>query len=66
MYNQTFTNLRVNFLEHLLEQKSQLQYLNLECLFKYIISMYDMTIIRKCARYCFEILETYHKIKVDN
>ena len=56
--NQTFTNLRVTFLEQF-EQSSQLQYLNLECLFKYIITMSDMTIIRKCARYCFEILETY-------
>ena len=64
--NQTFTNLRVNFLEHLFEQNSQLQYLNLECLFKYIITMSDMTIIRKCARYGFEILETYHKMEVNN
>ena len=64
--NQTFTNLRVNFLEHLFEQNSQLQYLNLECLFKYIITMSEMTIVRKCARYCFEILETYHEIEVNN
>ena len=61
-----FTNLRVNFLEHLLEQNSQLQYLNLECLFKYIITMSDMRIVRKCARYCFEILETYRKTEVNN
>ena len=37
---------------------SNVSNLNLECLFKYIITMSDMTIIRKCARYCFEILET--------
>ena len=60
--NQTFTNIRVNILEHLFEQNSQLQYLNLECLSKYIITMSDITIVRKCARYCFEILDTYHEI----
>ena len=63
--NQTFTNIRVNILEHLFEQNSQLQYLNLECLSKYIITMSDITIVRKCARYCFEILDTYHEIEVN-